>query len=649
MAHLSGGDDGPSPPLQKEAFDKGPVAFYPSPRPGVIEEEDEEDEEGDYDGEDKANEQQQQQQPQTPPLSPSRIIKAGSGPFSPLRARLSSFRRSLSSGSSSSAATPTSEPPPEFSRDLSLQVSLVTIDKLQGQLVHSNKTVESLAAEVVALKRDLARGRSSSVAAAAAATATAPAPVAAPTPAPQPSQRQQAHVSYRRLHVGHPAAHHHQHHQHPQQHPQQLRHKVAAAAHRAAATAPSPSPPSPLAAAATGAAPVGAGRASQLQNTIEANTATLLAFMEQINSANSSSSGGGGGLGAPHAEQGRLVKELQAAIAGMGELRQQLQTVQEDYHRSLAGQEEACAHQAKELVRLRGECKALKAQGVRSERALLGEVKALQGECKQWREEAHERGLQVDAYRQELEAIKMASIRRRAGSTGRAQDQQQPPPQQQQPEGGGIGGRAVEGEGQGRGQGPAPPMLTAVDAIFLQSQQQQLEEEQARQQERAQRAIAGLRNKVEALELMLRTQMQIKSSVIGELQRKRDECVELRAHLGLPTVSVDQSLRVANAAKAKQLRETAALRKKASSTTTDTSPSPSRSHSKLQAQRSVRKPLARSAGSRLSASSAVPPSPSAFRLTSPSVLAMEHTIKSNDVFTTPSVTAAGGEGETIKL
>jgi len=368
---------------------------------------------------------------------------------------------------------------------------------------------------------------------------------------------------------------------------------------------------------------VGAGRASQLQNTIEANTATLLAFMEQINSANSSSSGSGGGLGAPHAEQGRLVKELQAAIAGMGELRQQLQTVQEDYHRSLAGQKEACAHQAKELVRLRGECKALKAQGVRSERALLGEVKALQGECKQWREEAHERGLQVDAYRQELEAIKMTSIRRRAGSTSRAQNQHQPPQQ--------------------------PPMLTAVDAIFLHSQQQQLEEEQARQQERAQRAIAGLRNKVEALELMLRTQMQIKSSVIGELQRKRDECVELRAHLGLPTVSVDRSLRVANAAKAKQLRETAALRKKASATKTGTSPSPSRSHSKLQAQRSVRKPLARSAGSRLSASSAVPPSPSAFRLTSPSVLAMEHTIKGNDVFTTPSVTAAGGEGETIKL
>jgi hypothetical protein len=426
-----------------------------------------------------------------------------------------------------------------------LELCLGTITQLKDQLVHTNHTVEQLAAENVALQQELSDSRRT------ATTATAAAAMAVNS---APSARVR---SGRRL---------------------LLRSSTTVGGGVASGSSTNKLLASPLSKSLPARQFNGNIDKSiiredredlpldvtlSLQRSIDENTRTLAGFMEVLTKTQKAMEGdkddNPGGLNQMSscsplsaaalpvpvqspAETAAMKEELQAAVSHIKTLAQQFQSTLEEHRGDLAAtlatskqgsqakaKEAALSPRKEELrllssrntssdvspaglqnevLRLQQQLRLMTTHASKEERELVEEVKALRQECGRLRSEMLSKEAESDLFRQEVQHMK-ASLRHTLEDRRRSS------------------GELTKSQVTSTSMAVASPPSTRVAAGTTTAA---MSPNEIVQQEK----VVALKGQVEDLESMLRLQMRIKSNVVVDLHAKRQEVHELRDRLSLP-------------------------------------------------------------------------------------------------------------------
>ena len=321
-----------------------------------------------------------------------------------------------------------------------------------------------------------------------------------------------------------------------------------------------------------------------LQRSIDENTRTLAGFMEVLSKTQnameeakdgnagdlghmSSSFSGGAALPMPvqSPAEAAMKEELQAAVSEMTALAQQFQSTLEEHRGDLAAtlatsktKEVASPRKEKlrllssrdassdvsmaglqnEVLRLQQRLRLMTTHASTEEKGLVEKVKALRQECGRLRSEVLSKEAETDVFRQEVQHMK-ASLRhtledRRRWSGELAKSQ--------------VASTSVAGI-------VASPSSTRVAGGAAAA----VPPKETLQQEK----MVALKGQVEDLESMLRLQMQIKSNVVLNLHAKRQEVHDLRDRLSLPPTTDAASRETVSYNTARRLKGAVELRHQA--------------------------------------------------------------------------------------
>ncbi len=432
---------------------------------------------------------------------------------------------------------------------LNLEICMGTINELKNQLVQSNRSVERLAAENVALQRELSGSGSSSSSSSSSSRRISGGSLASSTLTASARFGTSAASSSRRVLP-----------------------KMVGMGY----TGGSAGPPTPLSLslAAAQASNRTSGPNSSiwedmtphakvlLQQSIEDNTRTLATFIEMVSMtqkvmeaqgmSSSKSPLSSATSGAPSAAQEELSmagmkEELQDAVANMAALRQQFEGVLEEHRSYLAaGKEEPPAvtplskeeriesndlehqRQAKEaflqneVQRLQRQVNIMAAHMPKEHKQLIKEIKHLKEECARLRIDAHAKAAENHAVKEELEGMK-TSLRRSLELTRR------------------------------RNSGAANHKFGAPSTVpgtkkrpSLRPHGLEVAQQEEKSKEALEKEVAKLQKEAADLEHMLRIQLQIKSNVVRTLEATNVEVRGLREQLRLPAHNTNFARDVVN-------------------------------------------------------------------------------------------------------